>query len=380
MVDRSANLRSKFYGWRQRHPVKRLVMGVLFLVLYPFRLGTLSMLSVLWRGERRRRIIIIHLAGLGDMLMLTPTLAVLRAKYPDSKIELITLHEYVKDAFDSHPSLDKIHTLSAYPGPWIVSRFSARSNVGLVVAAIRLYSPLLLKHSFSRCDIGFNFGLSDFDRNLGNALLFCLSVRKRIGSDGVTDKLLTDRVCVDYQRTHRVTAYLSFLKPLGLSSPNNDYEFPVREIDLDRVKLTLRREKINLSKPLAVLNPGGKIHINSRRWPAKYYAQVSSFLSREAGFQVVLTGDREDREVCDEIAQSQTGAVVSTAGRFSFAETAALLSLSQLCITNDTSTLHLAEAVKVPRVVSIFGPTDPDLLAAKNERHFVFRSNLDCAP
>src|SRR6185503_5964729 len=60
--------------------------------------------------------------------------------------------------------------------------------------------------------------------------------------------------------------------------------------------------------------------------------------------------------------------------------TAALLSLCQLFITNDTSTLHLAEAVEVPRVISIFGPTDPALLAPQSERHIVFRSKLPCAP
>lgn len=70
----------------------------------------------------------------------------------------------------------------------------------------------------------------------------------------------------------------------------------------------------------------------------------------------------------------------SLAGCLSFAETAALLSLAELCLTNDTATLHLAEAVQVPRVISLFGPTDPDVLAPKNDRHIVFRSKLECAP
>ncbi len=34
----------------------------------------------------------------------------------------------------------------------------------------------------------------------------------------------------------------------------------------------------------------------------------------------------------------------------------------------------------MPRVVSIFGPTDPELLVPRNDRHLVFKSQLPCSP
>jgi ADP-heptose:LPS heptosyltransferase len=314
------------------------------------------------------------------MLMLTPALAALQDHYPNAKIDLITLHQYVNYAFQSHPRLDNISILPAYPGRWIVSRFVKLSGARLILAAIWYYPVLLLKHSFSRYDVGINFGASDFDRNLGNALLYCLNVPRRIGSTGPSDRLLSDRVSVDFTHTHRPAAYLSFLKPLGISSANHRYEFPVNKADLQFVKLTLRGENVNALKPLAVIHPGGKLHINSRRWPADYYARVCDFLSNSEGFEVVLTGDSDDAAVCDEIVQSSGSKAKSIAGRLTFGETAALISSCRLCITNDTATLHLAEAVRVPRVLSIFGPTDPDLLAPRNERHIVIRSDLECAP
>jgi ADP-heptose:LPS heptosyltransferase len=371
-------LRLRLYHWRQQRPLRRFALGGLFLLVWPVRTVAVRLLDLF--GQQPRRVIVVHLAGLGDLLMLTPALAALQDHYPDVKIDLITLHEYVKEAFQNHPRLDRIRAIPAYPGSWIVPRFTRGSNVGLVFETVRFYAPLLLKYWFTRAELGINFGLSDFDRNLGNAFLFCLNVRRRIGSESASDRLLTDRVAVDSRRTHRTDAYLEFLEPLGISSRSRIYEFPVRQVDLDRVRMTLGRENISQSKPLAILNPGGKIHINSRRWPAEYYARLCNFLSVEQGFEVILTGDQNDREVCDEIVRDQNQAVRSMAGRFSFTETAALLSLAQLCVTNDTSTLHLAEAVQVPRAVSIFGPTSPDLLAPRNERHLIFRSNLDCAP
>jgi ADP-heptose:LPS heptosyltransferase len=380
MSHRIRNLHQRIYAWRQRRPVKRFCTAVLLLVVFPFRFAILSLLNIFSRGQQPSRIVVIQFAGLGDALMLTPALAAIQDRYPVAQIDFITLHGYVKDAFQQHPRLRDISILPAYPGHWIISRFVKLSGAKLVLAAMWYYPILLLKHSFLRYDIGINFGLSDFDRNVGNALLYCLGVPRRVGSFGPNDKLLSDRVPVDSAWTHRAAAYLSFLRPLGILSANRNYEFPIGESDLQTVKLALRRENVDASKPLAVIHPGGKLHINSRRWPAEYYARVCDFLASSVGFEVVLTGDRDDEAVCDEIVSSPGTKVKSIAGRLTFSETAALLNSCQLCITNDTATLHLAEAVRVARVVSIFGPTDPDLLAPQNERNVVLRSHLPCAP
>jgi len=311
--------------------------------------------------------------------MLTPSLAALRGQYPEAKIDLITLHRYVRDAFRKHPSLDRIFMLPEYNGKWIISSFAQRSHAGLVLTVIRHYPELLFSLARTRYDLGINFGLSDFDRSLGNTLLYCLNIPARVGSVGANVRMLTQGVKVDCKGTHRVDSYLAFLTVLGIVSARRSYEFPVQEADLSTVASMLRFEGIDVSKPLAVIQAGGKLHINSRRWPVEYFARVCGFLLQE-GFEVVFTGDQEDASVCDEIAQSLGQTVASTAGRLNFSETAALLSRAELVITNDTSTLHLAEAVRVPRVISIFGPTDPSLLAPENERHIIFRSDLPCAP
>jgi ADP-heptose:LPS heptosyltransferase len=380
MRNRFRNLRQQLYAWRQRGPLARFCAVALLLVVWPFKFAIQALLNIFARGRRPQRIIVIQLAGLGDTLMLTPALAALQDYYPEAKIDFVTLHGYVKNAFQNHPRFNAITTLPAYPGQWIISRFVNRSGLKLVMAPIWYYPTLLLKHLFARYDIGINFALSDFDRNLGNALLYCLNVHRRVGPVGLNDKLLTGAAPVEYARTQRATAYLKFLEPLGISAASRAYEFPVRQNDLETVKLALRRENVNTSRPLAVIHPGGKIHINSRRWPAEYFARVCEYLSVNEGFEIVLTGDNDDVGVCEEITSSLGTKVKSIAGRLTFAETAALLSMCQLCITNDTSTLHLAEAVLVDRVISIFGPTDPDILAPQNERHVVLRSKLPCAP
>ena len=378
MPNSSTSVRQRFYQWRQLRPIQRFLAAGVLLIVWPVRFVVLKLTRAFSTSERPKRIVVIQLAGLGDVLMATPAWSSLQQRYPGAKIDLITLHGYVADAFQNHPRLNSVATLPAYPGKWIISKFANNSSGELIAAVVRYYPELVLRSLFSRYDVGVNFGLSDFDRNLGNALLFCLNVPTRIGSVGVADELLTDRVAVN-DNAARAAAYLQLVEPLGALNVSSDYEFPVAQSELESVKLVLRSENVGLRRPLAVIQPGGKMHINSRRWPAEYFSSVCEYLSQE-GFEIVLTGDKDDVDVCDQIGRTSGRKTKSFAGRLTFKQTAALLSIADLCITNDTSTLHLAEAVKVPRVISIFGPTNPDILAPLNSRNIVLRSKLPCAP
>ena len=322
----------------------------------------------------------LHFAGLGDTLLLTPALASLQQHYENARIDLITRHEYVKDAFENHPRLQSIKLLPTYSDAWLTPRFKTRSAARLVLQTLCYYPDLILKNCFRRYDLAINFALSDFDRARGNALMYCLNAVDRVGSTGAHAELLTHRAKVDYSSTHRSQAYLDHLQPLKIRATTDNYEFPITALDSLTVERAFRYADVDTSKRLVAMHPGGRVHVNSRRWPAEYFIRVGKYLADSGLFYVVLTGDREDKQLCDEVTAGIGTGVTSFAGRLSISETAALLSRSELCITNDTATLHLAEAMQVARVVSIFGPTDHALLVPRNDRHLVFRSNLPCSP
>ena len=372
------NLRTSLYAWRQRRPFKRFLSAIAFIAVWPvyWFASRLQRLSV--RTPTTRKILVIHFGGLGDTLILTPALRALKEYYPQSRLDLLTLHEHVKQAFQGHSRIDSITTLPPYSGQWIVSKFTNLSGAKLIQSAIRYYPDLLLTLLCRRYDVAINFGMADFDQQLANALMYSTNIPTRIGGAS-HGELLTNRVDVSSAQRHRVDSYLDVLKSLGVNKPSTSYEYPVTSASVQDVKVFLRDHGVDESNRLAVIHPGGKLHVNSRRWPADYFARVCDFLVAE-GFQVLLTGDRGDAEVCDDVARFAKRQTISIAGRLTFSETAALLSFADLAVTNDTATLHLADAVQVPRVVSIFGPTDPSVLAPQNERHIVFRSSLPCAP
>ena len=71
--------------------------------------------------------------------------------------------------------------------------------------------------------------------------------------------------------------------------------------------------------------------------------------------------------------------VLDLSGQTTLSELAALLRRAELCVTNDSGSMHLAVALGRP-VVSIFGPTDPLWIGPYRRPQAVVRAELDCAP
>ena len=63
----------------------------------------------------------------------------------------------------------------------------------------------------------------------------------------------------------------------------------------------------------------------------------------------------------------------------SFMRTAALIGKCDVFISNDSSLMHIAAALKVP-TVGIFGPTDPKRTAPYGRMHKTVSLNLQCSP
>ncbi len=373
-------LRLKFYQWRRdARPVRFLYLPLLIAVL-PVALLFRALSRLVPMRQRETNVLVLHFAGVGDTLLLTPALSALHRHYRNARVDLITRHEYVKKAFQNHPGIQSIELLPSYSDAWFGPKLETESTPTLLLLTLWYYPELILRNCFRRYAVGINFALSDFDRARGNALLYCLNPAVRIGSRDRHDSLLTQTAQVDYAHTHRANAYLDYLRPLNINGRVDGYEFPITALDSLKVEKALNVAGIPAAKDLVAIHPGGKVHINSRRWPSDYFIRVGKYLTESGSFHLIVTGDDEDRELCDEIARSIGKGATSFAGQLSIPENAALLSRCALSITNDTATLHLAEAMQVPRVISIFGPTDPKLLVPRNDRHLVFRSQLPCSP
>ncbi len=84
-----------------------------------------------------------------------------------------------------------------------------------------------------------------------------------------------------------------------------------------------------------------------RQWPAHFFASVGDRLWRERKLCPVLLGSPAERPLAEAYAQAAQGPFVDAVGKTGLTQLAGLLRRSQLLLTNDTGTMHLAAGLGV---------------------------------
>lgn len=136
------------------------------------------------------------------------------------------------------------------------------------------------------------------------------------------------------------------------------------------LELSLRREEelaaadllesagIRDRERLVVLNPGG--NRDNKRWPADRFAALADHLAEHYGCTILINGSPAEAELAQRVAdltREQTPAYPLPQLGITLASLKGVLSRSKLLVTNDTGPRHIATALAVPSV-TLFGPTD----------------------
>jgi len=112
-----------------------------------------------------------------------------------------------------------------------------------------------------------------------------------------------------------------------------------------------------------------------KNWPMEFFRQAQRWWEGGGGGTVVILGPAE--EGWQGNRRDWGSAVVIRS--LELAKVAALLSLCDLYLGNDSGLTHLAAAVGV-KTVALFGPTDPTQWAPRGKRVSVVSRNIECSP
>ncbi len=113
---------------------------------------------------------------------------------------------------------------------------------------------------------------------------------------------------------------------------------------------------LKAKKPYLAIAPGSVWA--TKRWPEKYFIKTASELSKQ-GFQIVILGAPEERELGERI-QSQMSGSYNLAGSLSLKESLMFLAHSKGLICNDSGAMHMASLLHLP-TIALFGPTVQEL-------------------
>ena len=268
------------------------------------------MASVLDRVPHGGRVLIIRLRSLGDCVLTTPALALLKRARPDLRLA-IAVEPRFRAVFDGNPDLDAILDPRA--------------------ASVRRFRPHLALNLHGGSRSALLAAVSGADWRAGFAHFrnaFVYNVR-----------IPTAQAILKVNRTVHTCEHLaSAVFYLGV---------PINEIPRAR----LFADSIP-SGPTAILHPIASEP--GKTWPANRFLAVARHLKRHFDLEPVFIGAAEDNLAPFASFRTLAGAPLSAVK--------SLLQRAMLFVGNDSGPAHMAAAFGVP-VVAIFGSSDPAIWA-----------------
>ena len=356
-------MKSRIFGISRRG-IRKIIVCALYLIFrsMPRQATTFSPTNV-------KRILVIDLDNLGDVLLATPAIRALKEKFAQADIAMIACH-YNLDTVKENPNITETIIIN-------------RPTIGDKVNLFRIFNGnvrLILKLWRRHFDIGVVFEANERFASFGNALLSLAGIKYRVGRDfGDYADLLT-RCSSMAEIKHRIEMYLDVARLIGADTSNGQPEMHVTSEDKNFAHKFLLEHQISEKDIVVGIHPGATTYVNLRRWHPKGFAEVGEQICIRHGAKVFITGSPEDIELDNQIERMMNPKPIIAAGRTTVGQLAALLRKMDLFITNDTGALHIADAVGVSHIIAIFGPSNPQQAAPRNSRCSVVTSKLPCSP
>ncbi|MCM8778506.1 MAG: lipopolysaccharide heptosyltransferase II [Candidatus Omnitrophica bacterium] len=146
--------------------------------------------------------------------------------------------------------------------------------------------------------------------------------------------------------------------------------------DEDYIYALLEKEGINTDN-LIVISPGARS--STKSWPVENFIELIKRIKNEFKVKFILVGSQEDFEIARKIKENTGEGIINFAGKTTISQLAVLLKKAKVLITNDSAVLHCGSAVNIP-TLAIFGPTDPLKYGPLAENSLVLRKLLPCVP
>ena len=295
-----------------------------------------------------RQIVIFRALQLGDMLNAVPAFRALRKAFPDARITLVGLPWSSVFVERFHHYLDDFIVFPGYPG--LVEQ---SPNVRQFPSFLRWMQGMEIDLALQMHGSG----------EISNPILSLWGAEKCAGF------YLPGHFCPDPElflpypeQESEVWSHLRLMEFLGIPLQGDALEFPLFEEDWE--ELHRIRQECGLERNYVCIHPGARK--KERRWPPAYFAQVADGLAAH-GFQVVLTGTKEEADLTSAVIAHMKSPPIDLAGKTTLGGLAALLSKARLVVNNDTGISHVTAAVKTPSVI-LFSASDMDRWAPKNRQ------------
>jgi len=278
-----------------------------------------------------KKILIIRLSSIGDILLTTPFIRQTRKAYPDSQIDFVIKKEY-SDLLKNNLYINNV--------------FKFDTNRGM--QGLKALKKSLLEEKYD-----FVFDLHNNMRSNYLRLGLQSKHKYRIKKNKFAQFLYVKFKINRYPEIIPIAErYLNVGEPAGIKDDDKGLEIFFDKDCEKSVNTILKQKKIRQNDIFYTIAPGAGFY--TKRWPIENYKIIVENILENHNCKIVVLGNSEDKHQGEALAENDN--IIDLTGKLSLLQSAVVLSESKALISNDTGLMHMATAVNTP-VLTIFGST-----------------------
>ncbi|MDI6786205.1 MAG: glycosyltransferase family 9 protein [bacterium] len=302
-----------------------------------------------------KKVLLIQLSSIGDVMYTTPVFKAFEEKYPNSKLSFLTEDTNI-DLVKNNPHIKRIFS---FPKKFFLEVIIDDNNLlDKFKSEVDKFIAPLVDEKF---DLVINLHTSHRSAFLNKLIKGKESWGITIDECGYS--LIEGPSWINYKfwiSVNPKNAQLSVLKPFeehlrmsNLSPKRRRLEIYFDERVKDKCKETLMNCNIVRENFVVGLNIGS--NFPSRQWREDYFAEIGDRLIKEFNCKVLLFGGYKEKERANNIIDIMQSNPVDLVGKTTLLELAGFIKRCNLLITADTGALHIATALSTNSIV-ITGP------------------------
>jgi lipopolysaccharide heptosyltransferase II len=271
--------------------------------------------------KKVRRILVVELLRIGDVLVATPTIRALKEKFKEAKIDILVMPD-MQGVLKTNPHLNQIIPNTAYN---TTKEILTNNNYDLAImlhpGSIKM-SKLLLS-SKAKYRVG------------------CAKSGIRYGKGFFLNK----KVVPNNRWQHKIEDNLDVVRAIGVNTTNKAIELPVTTL---------------LKKYKRIIGIHAPSQHRTQQWIPERFAEVADRLVKKYKCHIIFTGTKEEIPYINNVISrtQQKQKMLNLAGKTNLQEYIAVIAKLDLLISIDTGAVHIASATKTP-TLALFGPTMP---------------------
>jgi lipopolysaccharide heptosyltransferase II len=308
--------------------------------------------------RKRRKILVMKLGAVGDLILVVPSLRMLKERYPDASITLL-VDRKLAPIVATCPYLDDMI---------LVDRKKLSNFFYLLKTARRIRRE------------GFDTSVDLHNNKWTHLLAYLGGAVQRFGFARGKWGFLLNRPDKTFEIGDAPLRHqFRVLSKAGVMKFDDTLELWPKPLSLEKAKQAIALLQPKEQTRIIGFVMGSSPNWPSKRWPVDHFMELAKRLFEKYDARILLIGSSSEADLGTPFFSFPAGKVLDLIGKTSLEELPAYFKQLHLVVTGDTAPLHMAAAMNVP-TVAIFGPTDAKRHLPPGKKIDALSHHLACQP